>query len=373
MDGFEGATALLASLGFSRALDGEDGGQEAAQATVEEDWDVEMVEEEDEDEEEFELDIEDQEEDEYQSGEGDKTEEEVEEDKETEEEDENGQEGVGVVAGHGAPAAQFQSLLRDVVHCLLQRSHYNDRVLVGPHAGHAVVRRCSWEPRDTGERGDQTLESECQAEGNPPWEPREPAEGAASQKAEEPAAAAAEAEFWAGEVLADASKSWEAGACGPDDGAEAGPEIINSTGCEIYWNDGKNLTVKTLKLQKCEGPGSVVTTPRKVPSSSFFTYIYPPDSPEGRVLDVATVYKLGYFFHEVLVPKSILFFTNEASDYQYENSDEEVQGAAGEEEDSNEEPEGPEKDPDPAEGSSREPRYLCAAEYHPVVPDIRLL
>ncbi|TEA31551.1 hypothetical protein DBR06_SOUSAS58810004, partial [Sousa chinensis] len=92
-----------------------------------------------------------------------------------------------------------------------------------------------------------------------------------------------------------------------------GPEIINSTGCEIYWNDGKNLTVKTLKLQKCEGPGSVVLTTRKVPSSSFFTYFYPPDSPEGRVLDVATVYKLGYFFHEVLVPKSILFFTNEAS------------------------------------------------------------
>ncbi|XP_059857983.1 cancer/testis antigen family 47 member C1-like [Delphinus delphis] len=367
MDGFEGATALLASLGFSRALDGEDGGQEAAQATVEEDWDVGMVEEEDEDEEEFELDIEDQEEDEYQSGEGDKTEEEVEEDKETEEEDENGQEGVGVVAGHGAPAAQFQSLLRDVVHCLLQRSHYNDRVLVGPHAGHAVVRRCSWEPRDTGERGDHMLEGECQAEGNPPWEPREPAEGAASQKAEEPAAAAAEAEFWAGEVLADASKSWEAGACGPDDGAEAGegrprpqalaapagasaskaglahhwplaveavgqssqkpsgPEIINSTGCEIYWNDGKNLTVKTEAAE--------------------------------IVLDVATVYKLGYFFHEVLVPKSILFFTNEASDYQYENSDEEVQGTAGEEEDSNEEPEGPEKDPDPAEGSSREPRF----------------
>lgn len=132
--------------------------------------------------------------------------------------------------------------------------------------------------------------------------------------------------------------------------------------------------MKTLKLQKCEGPGSVVLTTRKVPSSSFFTYFYPPDSPESRVLDVATVYKLGYFFHEILVPKSVLFFTNEASDYQYENSDEEVQGAAGEEEDSNEEPEeGPEKDPDPAEGSSGEPRYLCAAEYHPVVPDICLL
>lgn len=35
----------------------------------------------------------------------------------------------------------------------------------------------------------------------------------------------------------------------------------------------------------------------------FFTYFYPPDSPEGRVLDVITNFKLGYFFHEVLIPK----------------------------------------------------------------------
>ncbi|TKC33207.1 hypothetical protein EI555_010893 [Monodon monoceros] len=75
-----------------------------------------MVEEEDEDEGELELDIEDEEEDEYQSEEGDE---------EAEEEDKNGQEGAGVVAGHGAPAALFKSLLRDVVHCLLQPRHYN--------------------------------------------------------------------------------------------------------------------------------------------------------------------------------------------------------------------------------------------------------
>ncbi|XP_068388764.1 cancer/testis antigen family 47 member C1-like [Eschrichtius robustus] len=241
MDGAEGAAALLASLGLSRALHGEDGGQEAAQAAVEEDWDEEEeteeeeeeeeTEEEEEEEEQFKLEIEDQEEDEYQSEEGDETEEEVEEEEETEEEDENGHEGAGVVAGHGPPTARFQSLFRDLVHCCVHHSHYNDRVLVGPHTGRVMVRRRSRRPsdpaedaappqeqEDLGEAG-EVWRGEYQAEGTQPWEPQEPAEGAASQKAEEPAA---EAEFWADDVLADAAESWEAGACGPDDGAEAG-------------------------------------------------------------------------------------------------------------------------------------------------------
>lgn len=119
---------------------------------------------------------------------------------------------------------------------------------------------------------------------------------------------------------------------GPDDSDpffSKGPEIISSTGCEICWKEGGNVTVKTTKLQKCEGLRSV-STPRKTPSCSFFTYFYPPDYPEGRVLDVATDYKLGYFFREVLVPKSVLFFTNEASGYNDGSSDNEVQEAGGE-------------------------------------------
>ncbi|CAD7682510.1 unnamed protein product [Nyctereutes procyonoides] len=86
-----------------------------------------------------------------------------------------------------------------------------------------------------------------------------------------------------------------------------GPEIISSTGCKIYWKEGKDVTVKTSKLT--------------MPGYSFFTYFYPPDSPEGREMNVATDYKLGYFFREVLVPKSVLFFTNEARDYNYESEE----------------------------------------------------
>ena len=126
--------------------------------------------------------------------------------------------------------------------------------------------------------------------------------------------------------------------------------------------------MKTLKLQNCEGPGGVVPTSRKVPSSSFFTYFYPPDSPEGRVLDVATDYKLGYFFREVLIPKSILLFMKEAIKYQYENSVEEVQESEGEEEKEaeNEEPEeGPEKDPNTVECSLEESRLNIIQPFLP--------
>ena len=51
-----------------------------------------------------------------------------------------------------------------------------------------------------------------------------------------------------------------------------GPEIISSTGCEIFWKDSKDLTLKTPKLRKCEGPDGVAPTSRKVP----ITYFSPP-------------------------------------------------------------------------------------------------
>ncbi|TEA31550.1 hypothetical protein DBR06_SOUSAS58810003, partial [Sousa chinensis] len=166
-----------------RALWEEQGGQEVAQPIVEEYWDVQLVEGEEEAEEEEEVEeAKEAKEEEVEEAE----EEEVEEAEEAKEEEVDEAEEAEEEEAEEAEEAEEE------------------------------------EPREPGERGDQMLEGECQAEGNPPWEPWEPAEGAASQKAEEPAAAAVEAEFWLGEVLADASESWEAGACGPDDRAEAG-------------------------------------------------------------------------------------------------------------------------------------------------------
>uniref|UniRef100_A0A8C0S1D4 Nucleosome assembly protein 1 like 1 n=2 Tax=Canis lupus familiaris TaxID=9615 RepID=A0A8C0S1D4_CANLF len=110
-----------------------------------------------------------------------------------------------------------------------------------------------------------------------------------------------------------------------------GPEIISSTGCKIYWKEGKDVTVKTSKLQRGKGRRSFASTTRTMPGYSFFTYFYPPHSPEGREMDVTTDYKLGYFFREVLVPKSLLFFTNEARDCNYESADYDAREAGGEE------------------------------------------
>ncbi|XP_049727390.1 nucleosome assembly protein 1-like 1 [Elephas maximus indicus] len=141
-----------------------------------------------------------------------------------------------------------------------------------------------------------------------------------------------------------------------------GPEIISSSGCKIYWKQGKNVTMKTLNLQQCAGHGSVVPTRSKVPSRSFFTYFYPPDSPQGRLLGVAVDYKLAYIFRELLIPKPVLFFTKEAIEC---NSDEEGHEAGGEEGkkgDKNEEPEGgPKKNLILVEDSTGESRYLPMA------------
>lgn len=122
--------------------------------------------------------------------------------------------------------------------------------------------------------------------------------------------------------------------------------------------------VKNIKKQKCEGHRSVVLTSRNILSYSFSpTYFYSPGSAEHRVWDTATEYKLEYFFGESL-PMSVLFFSKEATEYKYENSDEEAQEAGGKkerEEDENEElEEGLEKDPDSAEDSTfKKSRYSC--------------
>nr|XP_060148666.1 nucleosome assembly protein 1-like 1 [Globicephala melas] len=132
-----------------------------------------------------------------------------------------------------------------------------------------------------------------------------------------------------------------------------GPEVISSTVCEIYWEEGENV-VKTVKQQKYEGHGSVVSTSRNMTSYSFYFFIYFltylsfPDPPEGRELDSAADFKSGNVVHHLVMPKSVSFDTKGESEHQYGNADEEK-------EDGNEKPEeGPKLDMVSAEGSSGE-------------------
>ncbi|KAG3272699.1 uncharacterized protein LOC120890795 [Ictidomys tridecemlineatus] len=72
---------------------------------------------------------------------------------------------------------------------------------------------------------------------------------------------------------------------------------------------------------------------------------------EGRILTAETMYKLGYYFHDIVVPKSLSLLADVATAYSYEISDEESEEYGVEEDqeevDENEElEEGPKKNLD---------------------------
>lgn len=56
-----------------------------------------------------------------------------------------------------------------------------------------------------------------------------------------------------------------------------GPEIVKSKGCEINWNKGKNVTVKTIKKrQKHKNRGTIRVVTKEVQTDSFFNFFTPP-------------------------------------------------------------------------------------------------
>lgn len=72
--------------------------------------------------------------------------------------------------------------------------------------------------------------------------------------------------------------------CKPDDENPLefeGPEIYSCKGCDINWNKGKNVTVKTIKKkQKHKSRGSVRTVTKSVQADSFFNFFSPPTMPD---------------------------------------------------------------------------------------------
>lgn len=66
-----------------------------------------------------------------------------------------------------------------------------------------------------------------------------------------------------------------------------GPEIFKCVGCNIEWQKGKNLTVKTIKRkQKHKARGAVRTVTKQVPADSFFNFFKPPQIQDENKIDL---------------------------------------------------------------------------------------
>lgn len=109
--------------------------------------------------------------------------------------------------------------------------------------------------------------------------------------------------------------------CNPepeDPFAFEGPEIYKSVGCEIMWNAGKN----------------VIDNSKKAPSlnlfkaDSFFNFFNPPElkaevTPENEKIEsyLENDFEIGHYLKERVVPRAVLFFTNEIDNEMSEDGD----------------------------------------------------
>ncbi|KAL4713466.1 hypothetical protein ACJJTC_010451 [Scirpophaga incertulas] len=114
--------------------------------------------------------------------------------------------------------------------------------------------------------------------------------------------------------------------CKPDEESPLefeGPEIYSCKGCDINWNKGKNVTVKTIKKkQKHKSRGSVRTVTKSVQADSFFNFFTPPVIPEdpnstsaSEIQALLTAdFEIGHYIRERVVSRAVLLYTGEGLD-----------------------------------------------------------
>ncbi|XP_012330630.2 nucleosome assembly protein 1-like 2 [Aotus nancymaae] len=97
-----------------------------------------------------------------------------------------------------------------------------------------------------------------------------------------------------------------------------GTAIEYSTGCEIDWNEGKNVTLKTIKKkQKHRIWGTIRTVTEDFPKDSFFNFFSPHGfTSNGR--DGNDDFLLGHNLRTYIIPRSVLFFSGDALESQQE-------------------------------------------------------
>lgn len=109
-----------------------------------------------------------------------------------------------------------------------------------------------------------------------------------------------------------------------------GPEIIGSTGCEINWKKGKNVTQKVVKKKQRMrgGKGQTRIITKTVKEDSFFNFFSPPAMPEDEEsVDeelealLTTDFEIGQYIRERIIPKAIWYYTNEVTDIESDLED----------------------------------------------------
>ncbi|XP_049729261.1 nucleosome assembly protein 1-like 2 [Elephas maximus indicus] len=106
-----------------------------------------------------------------------------------------------------------------------------------------------------------------------------------------------------------------------------GTAIEYCTGCEIDWNEGKNVTLKTIKKkQKHQIWGTIRTVTEDFPKDSFFNFFTPHgSSSNGRYVN--DDFLLGHNLRTYIIPRSVLFFSGDALESQQEGVVREVNDA----------------------------------------------
>jgi nucleosome assembly protein 1-like 1 len=123
--------------------------------------------------------------------------------------------------------------------------------------------------------------------------------------------------------------------------AYEGPEIVQCTGCDIFWKSSeKNVTQKTIKKkQKNKKTGQTRSITQVLPQDSFFNFFQPIESKVENMRKILAEqndemdedefdqqaamleadYEIGHFIRERLIPRAVLYYTGELDDEESED------------------------------------------------------
>ncbi|XP_036697157.1 nucleosome assembly protein 1-like 2 [Balaenoptera ricei] len=97
-----------------------------------------------------------------------------------------------------------------------------------------------------------------------------------------------------------------------------GTAIEYCIGCKIDWNEGKNVTLKTVKKkQKHRIWGTIRTVTEDFPKDSFFNF-FTPQGINSKGKDGNDDFLLGHNLRTYIIPRSVLFFSGDALESQQE-------------------------------------------------------